>query len=142
VPLLPGVVLVQFGLNDAHTLPWAHKARISLDEFKANLREIHRAVHARKGTCVFVVNHTVGPVKHRGGNGKAYKPSFLPYNAAIKKVAAQLRAPVIDLPAIMKKRRVSAGRFRSDDEVHLSIEGNHIYADMVFEALKPVVESG
>ena len=142
VPLLPAVLLVEFGFNDAYILPWTRKARIGLDEFKANLREIHRAVHAHKGTCVFIMNHTIGPLAQRWANGKSRKTNFLPYNEAIKKVAAQLRAPMIDLPAMMKKRRVSAGRFTSDDNLHLSIEGNHIYADMVFDALKPIVESG
>ena len=142
LPLLPAVLLVQFGFNDAHMPAWTRKSRVGLEEFKANLCEIYRAVHAHKGTCVFVVNHTIGPRKLRAGNGKTYKTNFLPYNGAIKKVAAHLRAPMIDLPAMMTKHRVSSGRLTSEDKVHLSVEGNHIYADMVFDALKPMVESG
>lgn len=139
LPLLPAVVLIQYGFNDANVLDWSRKSRVGLAEFKANLREFHRAIRARKGRCVFIVNHTIGNPKLRTGNGKPYRTNFAPYNPAVRQVARALRAPVIDLPAMMKKRKIVLGRFLTDDGIHLSAEGNHLYADMVFEALKTIL---
>ncbi len=143
VPLLPAVVLLEFGLNDGNVFNWSKKSRVGLDEFKANLRELHRAVRARKGTCVFIVNHTIGTMNMKGGNGKSYNTNFAPYNPAIRRVAAELDAPMIDLPAMMRKRKVDLDAFLAehpDDNLHLSPRGNHTYADMVFEALKTLLK--
>jgi lysophospholipase L1-like esterase len=138
MPLLPAVVLIEFGFNDGNVADWSKKPRVGLDEFKANLREMHRAIRSRKGTPVFIVNHTIGPSSWKGGNGKSYNANFAPYNPAIKQVAVALKAPTIDLPAMMRRRRVDLNEFLSeheDDNLHLSARGNHLYADMVFETL-------
>ena len=42
LPLLPGLLLVQFGFNDANVRDWAVVPRVGLQEFKKNLREFHR----------------------------------------------------------------------------------------------------
>jgi lysophospholipase L1-like esterase len=39
----------------------------------------------------------------------------------------------------MKKRKVDLKKFLKEDELHLSVKGNHIYADMIFEALKNIL---
>jgi len=139
LPLLPAVVLVEFGFNDSYVRAWSRKARVGLDEFRANLREVHRVVRARKGTCVFIVNHTIGKLDGKGGNGRTHNANIAQYDKAVREVAAALKAPLVDLPALMKRRRVAAERFVCDDKLHLSVEGNHIYADMVFESMKPML---
>jgi lysophospholipase L1-like esterase len=143
MPLLPAVVLIEFGFNDGNVADWSKKPRVGLDEFKANLREMHRAIRARRGTPVFIVNHTIGPVAARCGNGKSYNANFAPYNPAIKQVAVALKAPAIDLPAMMRRRKVDLDAFlaeHKDDNLHLSPRGNHLYADMVLEALTPLLK--
>jgi lysophospholipase L1-like esterase len=139
LPLLPAVVLVQFGFNDSYVRPWSKRPRVGLGEFKANLREIHRVVRARKGTCVFIVNHTIGRLGGTGGNAESHNTNVARHNAAVRQVARALKAPFIDLPAMMKQRAIAAKRFVCDDNLHLSVEGNHIYADLVFESLKPLL---
>jgi lysophospholipase L1-like esterase len=140
LPLLPAVVLVQFGFNDAYVPEWSRKPRVSLDEFKANLGEIHRAVQAHKGRCVSIVNHTIGRLTGMGGNARSHAENIAPYEAAVRDVARSLKATMIDLPAIMKRRRIGAERIVCDDNLHLSAEGNHLYADFVFESLTPILE--
>jgi len=140
LPLLPAVVLVEFGFNDSYVRPWSKRPRVGLDEFKANLREIHRIVRARKGRCVFIANHTIGKLGGKGGNGRTHNANIAQHDRAVRQVAATLKAPLIDLPALMKRRKVLVGRFVCDDKLHLGVEGNHVYADMVFESLKPMLE--
>lgn len=139
LPLLPAVVTVEFGFNDSFVRPWSKKARVGFEEFKANLREIHGIVHAHKGTCVFIVNHTIGKLGGKGGDGTMHNARIARYDKAIREVAAALKAPKIDLPALMKKRKIAVSRFVCEDNLHLSVEGNQLYADMVFESLKPLL---
>jgi len=136
LPHMPGLTLIEYGFNDANVRDWARVARVGLGEFERNLREFHRAVKAAKGRCVYIANHLVtgGP---KQGNGKAYMANFKPYQACIRAVAAGLRAPLIDLPAMMKARKVDLKAFLNpNDGLHLSAQGNHVYAEMVFDALR------
>jgi lysophospholipase L1-like esterase len=54
-------------------------------------------------------------------------------------VAAELGAQTIDLPHIMQERQIDTHTLVAEDGLHLSIEGNHLYADMVFEYLKQIL---
>jgi lysophospholipase L1-like esterase len=139
LPLLPAVVLVQFGFNDSYVPDWSRKPRVGVDEYKANLRELHRTIRAHKGKCVLIVNHTIGRLNLRAGDGRTYNSNLAPYNPAVRATAKALKARTIDLPAMMKKRKVVLKKFLTKDMVHLSAEGNHIYADMVFEALTTIL---
>lgn len=139
LPLLPGVLLVQFGFNDANVRDWAVVPRVGLDEFKKNLHEFHRIAHTHGGRCVFIVNHTVAAVTGKQGNGLHYNDNMEPYNSAIREVAQTCQATAIDLPALMAQWRAALDLFVVDDGLHLSAFGNRLYAEMVFGALKDIL---
>lgn len=142
-PFMPGVVLVEFGFNDAGVRPWSRKSRVGIEEFKANLRDFAYGARVLGGECVFIVNHTHRRPDDFGepmGNGKTYAQSFRPYNPAIRAVAKATRRPLIDLPKMMREPRVDLDAFlRPDDKLHLSPEGNHVYAQLVFDRLKDIL---
>jgi lysophospholipase L1-like esterase len=142
LPLLPGVLLVQFGFNDANVRDWSVVPRIGLDEFKKNLKEFHRVAHTHSGCCVFIVNHTVAAVAGEQGNGVRYSDNMEPYDRAIREVAQTCHAAAIDLPALMAERQVPLDLFVVDDGLHLSALGNRLYAEMVLGALKEILVSG
>ncbi len=140
IPLLPAVVLVQFGFNDANVRDWARTHRVGLDEFRSKLTELDRIIRAGKGTSVFIVNHLPGKSTGKQGNGKSYRTNYRPYGQAIQQVARELAAPVIDMPARLRARKVRMTDFlRPSDGVHLSARGNEIYADIVAEALEELL---
>jgi lysophospholipase L1-like esterase len=139
LPLLPGVLLVQFGFNDANVRDWAVVPRVGLDEFRRNLREFHRVAIARGGECAFIVNHTIARVAGGQGNSRSYNDNFGPYNAAIHEVARTCAAPMIDLPALLTQQRVVLDHLLAEDGMHLSISGNGIYADLVFAVLRQML---
>lgn len=144
MPLLPGLLLVEYGFNDASVPGWSRDHGVGVEEFKANLREFARAARAGGGRCVFIVNHThqrPHDFGARQGNGRPYGANFKPYNPAIRQVAKAARCPAIDLPAIMKKRKVNLEEFLNpDDKLHLTPSGNHVYAAMVFDALREILK--
>ena len=136
IPLLPGVLLVQFGINDSNVREWTHVPRVGITEFNKNLTEFHRLCTKRKGHCVFIVNHPLGPGLVRQGNRRSLRTNNAPYKDAIRETACELQAPIIDLPLLIKRRRIRLKDFVQEDGIHLMPHSNHLYADMVFKQLK------
>lgn len=136
--LLPGLVLIEFGFNDANVPIGSCTNRVGLPEFERNLLEIVRLVRAGKGYPVMLVNHPIPAVRKFGeqGNGKNYGANFLPYQSAIRDVAIKSRSSLIDLEASMRAARVSLKELLSEDNLHLSKKGNAIYARHVWQGLK------
>lgn len=135
LPLLPGMVLVQFGFNDANVYDWARKPRVCLSEFKRNLYEFYRIITRRRGTCVYIVNHAIGDVQGKQGNKKSYYDNFQPYNQAIRSLAIDLETPYIDLYEIIRERQINIDYLVSLDRLHLTLEGNQKYAELVYESI-------
>ena len=135
MPLLPGIVLVQFGLNDANVYDWAKYPRVSIYEFKKNLREFYRAITRKNGTCIYIVNHAIGDVRGKQGNRKSFYDNFIPYNDTIRYVAVKLGASYIDIYEIIRERQINLDYFVSLDKMHLTLEGNMKYAAMVYQSL-------
>jgi lysophospholipase L1-like esterase len=141
LPYLPGVLLVQFGFNDSNIRPWSQVSRVGLEDYRQNLREFQRIAAVHQSQCIFIVNHSPArdADEHRAPNGKTYSANFAPYNEAVRQVAQELGAPTIDLPRIMQEREIDIHALVSEDGAHLSVEGNHLYADMVFARLKQIL---
>ncbi len=135
LPLLPGILLIEFGFNDANVYGHNHVPRVSLSEFERNLREFHRLAVASNSTSVFIVNHLIGKVDDQQGNGISFNENFSPYNKTVKQLADELDAYLIDLPAMMRERNITVEQFVADDQIHLSLPANRHYADMVFDGL-------
>lgn len=138
-PLLPAYVLIEYGFNDASIPEGRRIARCGLNAFRENLTEIARMVRAAKGKPVLLVNHPICDETTPQGNGRSYKRNFAPFQLAIRKVAAASRTPVIDLEREMKRAKVEPARLLCEDDLHLSPEGNVIYADFVFSGLKRIL---
>jgi lysophospholipase L1-like esterase len=132
LPLLPGVVVLQIGGNDACLVPWAKGVqRVSADEFRRNLRALQAAVAGRGGTMVFSTYH-----RFDTGHIESYKA----YARITREVAAATGSPLIDLYRMMVERGTELAGFVTEDGIHLTADGNAQYAAMVLDGLKPVLE--
>ncbi len=138
--LLPALVLIEFGFNDANVYDWTEEPRVSLVEFAENLAAIARRVAQAEGQPVLIVNHNIGPVAGEQGNGKSYGENFVPYNARIVEVAKQWNLPSIDLPSLMTRQDVRPEMLVRADGIHLSENGNRHYAELIFTGLQPILE--
>ena len=138
LPLLPGIVLIQFGFNDANVKDYSIEPRVGLVEFEKNLIEFHRIIEAHNSIPIFVLNHTIGEVDGDQGNGESYNDNCAPYNKAIVKIASKLGAKLIDIPQQMITRGLKPADFVSDDQIHLSLNANNDYADMVYAGLNEI----
>jgi lysophospholipase L1-like esterase len=138
MPLLPGVLLIQFGFNDANVKDFSIVPRVGLAEFEKNLKEFHRITKENNSVPVFILNHTIGEVGGNQGNGKTYNENMQPYDNAIRQIASELKAELIDIPLQMTLRNVDIDDFVSGDKLHLSLGANHLYADIIFLGLKQI----
>lgn len=134
-PYLPGLVLVEFGFNDAVIPQGMQVARYSTEEFAVKMREMHRIITAHGGQTVLIINHTQHDTL-RQGNGEPYEETYARYEAVIRALAVELNVPSIDLPAMMTARAIDLAGFLTEDGIHLTQEGNRIYAEMVREGLR------
>ncbi|MBT7161127.1 MAG: SGNH/GDSL hydrolase family protein [Victivallales bacterium] len=131
-PLLPGVVVLQIGGNDACLVPWAEGVqRVSVTEFERNLRALQAAVAGRGGTMAFSTYH-----RFNTGHIESYKA----YARMTRRVAAETGSPLIDLYRMMAEREIGLENFVTEDGIHLTANGNAQYAAMVLDGLKPVLE--
>jgi len=135
LPYLPGLLLVEFGFNDANVKDWSIEPRVSLEEFVRNLREFYRITTAKNTSCVFILNHTIAEVDGSQGNGLTYNENLLLYDQAVIALAEELKAEVIDLPGLMAVNGAPLKEYLSNDNLHLSEAGNKHYAQMVFDVI-------
>ncbi|GEM_PF-1275036 len=138
LPLLPGFVFIQFGLNDANVRDFSMEPRVGLAEFEKNLKEFHRIVKAHNSVPIFVLNHTIGEVEDEQGNGESYNDNFAPYNRAIQAIANEVGASLVDIPMQMLARGIKAEDFVSDDQIHLSLAANNDYAEFIYAGLNAI----
>lgn len=139
-PYLPGIVLVEFGFNDAVVPQGMLVPRLTVDEFKVKMREIARLAVAGGGRPVFIVNHTQHDVLQQG-NGEPYEETYARYETAIRELLAELPVPGIDLPRMMEERQVDLATFLTADGIHLTRDGNRLYGEMIFDGLASVLDA-
>jgi len=136
LPHLPGILLLQWGINDCYVHTWQQINRVSLGEFRRNMRELVRIARERSSHPVLIVGH---PLLDKGiftqGNGIPQPENFAPYQTAIGEMAVELSTDLIDLPAELRSRGVDLDQFLSKDGVHLSEYGHHVYAEVVGVAI-------
>ncbi|MDZ7295727.1 MAG: SGNH/GDSL hydrolase family protein, partial [candidate division KSB1 bacterium] len=124
LPLLPGVLIVEFGINDCNHAPWGRVPAVGVEEYRKNLREFHRVCRAQKSVCVLVANHPLSRARLAQGNGRTLHVNLQPYNEAVRQLAAELRAPLVDIPRMMEERAIKLADFVQEDGIHLTAQGN------------------
>ncbi len=134
LPLLPGLLVLEFGLNDANCKDWCRKARVNIVEFEANLREFVRLAQASGGQALLIANHRPYLPKATQGDGRSYLRRVDNYNSAIRRVATDTGSALIDMARKLKTTPPDRARVLADG-VHLSTEGNRRYAAIIFDTI-------
>lgn len=146
----PDYMVIQFGHNDMVNPANPMPRQVPMDEYEANLRRYVTEARAAGITPVLCT-----PVTRRfwGDDGKIHS-NLLEYSATMRKVAADMKAPLIDLQAesiayldkvgIEESHRLSITKKDADgktifDETHLDWAGSYVFGRMVAVDLGKVV---
>lgn len=134
--LLPATVLVTLGVNDAHVPSHRRSPQVGIAEFSANLHEIYRLIAENGGHTIFVVEHVPEPAPaYQPGNGQTYAENYAPYRLAVLNAAAKLDVPAIDIPSLLTIQGIRTSELITGDGLHLSLNGNAVYANLVSQYL-------
>lgn len=142
--LLPGIVLVEFGINNANIRSYRTKPRTGIPEFESNLAEMHHYLTRKGSPMVLIAAHAPIPDqrpesttnRYIQGNGKTYEENYLPYRTAILDMGKALKVPVIDIPSEIANRGFSSHNLVDVDGLHLSPAGNAIYSEIIFSLIQ------
>jgi lysophospholipase L1-like esterase len=144
--LLPAIVLVALGVNDALVRNTLQTAQVGLEDFRRNLVEHERFFTSKGAKTVFVVEHVSEPDARPAdrrfyvpGNGKTYRENYEPYRQAMLTLGRELGAPVIDLPALIEKDGLTSAALVMADGLHLTPAGEAIYARLVVRSLHDIL---
>lgn len=132
---LPGLVLVEFGGNDAVE----GERHVTADDFDRNLTAIHEAVTARGGRTVLLTFPPVIDDWHSAGRSPYYLQrggldrEVERYRQRTREVAARLGVPLFDLDHFLRELIKASGpaAYIHRDGVHLTPEGNRVVAEAV-----------
>lgn len=138
MPLLPGRVLIAFGINDCNVRPNRRTPRVGVSEFASNLREAIRMVRTVDGLPILLSPHYPEPDrraeglrKYDQGNGLTYAENFRPYHLAAQRVARGCEVSLIDMPKLIVRAGRKVSDLLAEDGVHLTAEGNRFYAEQI-----------
>jgi lysophospholipase L1-like esterase len=139
----PRVMTLQFGLNDCNR--WntdKGHPRVSPDAFKANLREmIDRARLFGAEQIVLSTNH---PTLRRTpiAGGESFEAGNVHYNELIRQIAADKDVTLCDIArtfADFDDDALAGLLLPPPDILHLSAEGNQVYADAIWPYVRRAV---
>ena len=145
LPHLPGLVLVEFGGNDA-----GHDARaVSVDAFERNLLAIADQVRSNGGEIVLLTFPPIINAWHTARSDPYYAPwggldpCVDAYRQRTREVAQRLGCPLFDLDEFLRK--LIAGEkpetFIQPDGVHLTPEANRQIAAAVLQFIENLSRS-
>ena len=102
------------------------RPRVSLDEYKANLREMIASGRSHHVRVVLLTRPFVGSSSDPA-SWKTYAPS---YNDATREIGRETDAPVIDVYAAFRDRE-----HLFDDESHFGVQGHKLAAEFIHHEL-------
>ena len=140
--LLPGWVLIEFGINDSSFRPSQKIPRVSREDFALCLNEIVRQIQEARGKPILMINHPLGTPDPRQPNGKSREANLRTYHEMTRRIATKRECPLVDLHRRLTRHGLSVWRSRGlrKDGIHLTASGHRMYAQAVIEELTPLLE--
>jgi acyl-CoA thioesterase I len=138
IPLLPGIVVIAFGINDAYVLPWSRTPRIGLAQFAANISELGQRIAELGGIPWLVVPHLLHlrPDQHTQGDGSDLNRRLEEYRSVLRRLGSSHGWHTLDLLQGLTQCGEPPATLLADDGLHLSTVGNHHYGDVIAAAVR------
>ena len=140
----PDIMTLQFGLNDCNCwLTDRGLPRVSEDGFRANLKEmIRRARHFGASHVIVADNHSTTRLKPMP-SGEPYEEANARYSRITEEVAEGTDAIFCGVRKRFERfslKELSKLLLPFPDQLHLSVTGNQVYADLIGPVIEQAVE--
>lgn len=138
LPHLPGVVILEFGFNDALFLKGWSAPPVDPAQFLANLQTIIARIREKSALpIVLILNHPSRFI-HAQENGRPLEENLIAYRKAAQQVPEENGVHRLDLTETWGESPQHAD-FLCWDGLHLTADGNRHYAQKVADFLKPIL---
>lgn len=137
LPLLPAIVLIEFGLNDSSFRPKSTIPRVIPQDFRICLQEITERIRSGGGKPILVINHPLGrpdPILPNRLHRQLY---LARYHAITRTLAKKKKYPLLDLHHRLKAKYALPWQAHAlnRDGVHLNKRGHEMYAHALIQEL-------
>ena len=127
----PNIVIFAIGINDAQSVTDANSTRISIDEFKNNLKKLHRTAHKFADKIIFIGLTSVDELKRKSIFSSFYTNRNIKYlDTEIKKFCEENKARFISMDGIIDT-------YDLDDGLHPNTKGHK----KMFDKIRPAIET-
>lgn len=130
----PNIVIFAIGINDAQSVSGVNSTRISVDEFKNNLKKIHSTAHKFANEIIFIGFTSVDESKTRPVSwniSASYTNENIKYfDTEIKKFCKENNARFISMDGVINIIDL-------DDGLHPNTEGHK----KMFDKIRPEIET-
>jgi len=139
----PKFVTIMYGTNDSYIDRGKDKSRLSLDEYRANLKQLVERLRAEKITPVLMTEPRWG--KTAGGNDPGQHPNdwLEPYMEACREVAKELDVPLVDHYDHWKRAEAAGQHLGTwtTDQCHPNATGQRVLFETMLPIIAPLVKA-
>lgn len=150
----PRIVVMQFGINDSAIDVWkkppSTESRVPLPEYEANLREMISAARAQKAKVILMTTNPLrwtqrlkdmyGKPPYQPDKEDGFEsPTLVRYNEAVRKLAIELKVPLIDIHALYPGFAKEHGKTIDDlllDGMHPNDLGHQLVAGQLVPEIR------
>jgi lysophospholipase L1-like esterase len=148
----PDLVVVEFGINDSavavFATPPAREPPIALDRYRANLREVVRAVRKGGGAVILMTPNSMrwtpalkalyGKPPYKPDDPDGFNVILKDYAAAVRTLADEEKVPLADVYAAFEAHGKKEGQSVDElllDGMHPNDRGHRIVADLLLAVI-------
>ncbi len=134
----PNFVTIMYGTNDSYVDKGATTSRLTVEQFRDNLRELVKRLRAAKIEPILMTEPRWGDKAGPNGVGEHPNVRLEPFVAACREVAREMKVPLVDHYAAWSKKRDEGFDIGSwtTDQCHPNVPGHKF----MMETMLPVIE--
>jgi acyl-CoA thioesterase-1 len=143
IALKPRIVTIMYGTNDSWVDKGKKNSRLTVDEYRDNLKKLVAALRQAKITPVLMTEPRLGDKHGANGAGEHPNKNLLQFVEACREVAKETKTPLVDNFAHWQKHNASGTDVGvwTTDQCHPNLRGHQEIATTMLPVLKNVLQA-
>lgn len=133
----PQFVTIMYGTNDSYIYPGKDKSRLTVDEYRENLKQLVTRLRAASIEPILMTEPRWGAAAKAGGTGLHPNVPLEPFMQACREVARQTETPLVDHFAHWSEQEAGGWNVGAwtTDECHPNPDGHRVLAETMLPVL-------